>query len=624
MTAVRSGRRPLARVLIALAGGLLSLLTGCGSNTAAPPGTPVLTMSSTNTGFAGYVVLVSAITLAESNGGLVSPVFTPLTIDLARLTDIAEVLGAPGGVPAGTYLSVQITIDYTNASIWANVDGQAKPLAARAPGGAGITSTILKVTFDPAHPLVIKQGVSTRAHVTFDLDAFNTVDLTTSPATVTVQPYALMQPALPDATPLRARGVFVTVEEGDFVINLRPFYDFVSNPSGAMTVKITDKTYFSVENVVYTGGPGLNAMKGLNINTPVAAYGTLDNLSGITPTFNATAVYAGESLEGGLQDHFIGVVAARSGNTLTVHNIQWLPVQVFSNPPPQMLFLPTATVTVGGNTFVTEDGNEAAGASLQSISVGQRVDVAGVSSTNVTTQLTSMNATAGQLRLQSTRAWGVLKSATPNSAVLDLLSLGNFSPASYTFTGTATGGGAVDPALYPVNTGTLDESATAAGTLLAVDGLVAPFGAAPPAFNATAITAGAATQQELVVEWVSGGASAPFSQHDAAGLVVDLSNANLGTVHAIYTGPQSLDLKPPSLPASPLITTTGANQSKLLLAVGNATLGITEFQSAAAFATALNSALNGTNKVYRLAAFGQYNSASNTFVATRIDVALHN
>jgi hypothetical protein len=38
----------------------------------------------------------------------------------------------------------------------------------------------------------------------------------------------------------------------------------------------------------------------------------------------------------------------------------------------------------------------------------------------------------------------------------------------------------------------------------------------------------------------------------------------------------------------------------------------------------LNSALNGTNKVYRLAAFGQYNSASNTFVATRIDVALQN
>ena len=389
MTAVRSGRRPLARVLIALAGGLLSLLAACGGNSVAPPGTPVLTMSSTNTGFAGYVILVSAITLAESNGGLVSPVFTPLTIDLARLTDIGEVLGAPGGVPAGTYLSVSITIDYTNASIWANVNGQPTALAARAPGGAGITSTILKVTFDPAHPLVIKQGVSTRTHVTFDLDAFNTVDLTSSPATVTVQPYALMQPALPDATPLRARGVFVTVQEGNFVINLRPFYDFVSNPSGAMTVKITDKTYFNVENVVYTGGPGLNAMKGLNINTPVAAYGTLDNLSGITPTFNATAVYTGESLEGGLQDHFIGVVAARSGNTLTVHNIQWLPVQVFSNPPPQMLFLPTASITVGSNTLVTEDGTEAAGVSLQSISVGQRVDVAGVSSTNLTTHLTS-------------------------------------------------------------------------------------------------------------------------------------------------------------------------------------------------------------------------------------------
>ena len=141
--------------------------------------------------------------------------------------------------------------------------------------------------------------------------------------------------------------------------------------------------------------------------------------------------------------------------------------------------------------------------------------------------------------------------------MLDLLSLGNFAPQAIRSPAPPPATGAVDPALYPVNTGSIDER-HAAGTLLAADGQVAPFGAAPPAFKATAITAGAATQQELVVEWVSGGATAPFTQHDAAGLVVDLSNANLGTVHAIYTGPQSLDLKPPSLPAS-RSSTTGAN-----------------------------------------------------------------
>jgi len=33
--------------------------------------------------------------------------------------------------------------------------------------------------------------------------------------------------------------------------------------------------------------------------------------------------------------------------------------------------------------------------------------------------------------------------------------------------------------------------------------------------------------------------------------------------------------------------------------------------------------LNGTNKIYRLVAVGQLNAAANTFVASRISVALY-
>ena len=74
-----------------------------------------------------------------------------------------------------------------------------------------------------------------------------------------------------------------------------------------------------------------------------------------------------------------------------------------------------------------------------------------------------------------------------------------------------------------------------------------------------------------------------------------------------------------------LITTTGADQSNLQLSVGNSTLssGVSVFSSATAFASALSSTFNGTNKIYRLVAVGQLNSAANTFVASRISVALH-
>ena len=51
--------------------------------------------------------------------------------------------------------------------------------------------------------------------------------------------------------------------------------------------------------------------------------------------------------------------------------------------------------------------------------------------------------------------------------------------------------------------------------------------------------------------------------------------------------------------------------------------GISVFNSVSGFANAVSSTFNGTNKVYRLVAVGQFNGAANTFVASRISVALH-
>jgi len=268
----------------------------------------------------------------------------------------------------------------------------------------------------------------------------------------------------------------------------------------------------------------------------------------------------------------------------------------------------------------------ASGLTPASISVGQQIDVSGQCSVDSSGNLSLDAATCTvlgtatpcQVRLAPTRIWGTLSSATSGSAVLDVLTFGDFAPAGFNFAGT--GNPAANPAAYAVNTGTLDESSVAAGTLLQVDGLVTPFGAAPPDFTASAIALGSATEQRLVVEWVNGGATAPFSSASSTGLVVDLGNANLGTIHYIRTGPATLPL-----PSGLLITTTGADQSNLQLSIGNSTLssGISVFSGASAFASALSSTFNGTNKIYRLVAVGQFNSAANTFVASRIGVALH-
>jgi len=615
MIVVRSRRSRSLRLPAAVFCVLVALLCACHSNDQTLPGTPVITMGSGNGNsepeFAAYIVTVDDITLTRNDGTLVEPLATPETVDLAKITSLSELVEAPA-VPSGTYLSATLTLDYTSASILVNSDGQAIPVTPEDPSGDVMSSASVTITFDPANPLVINISQSVRVNVDIDLTASNTIDLANS--TVTVQPFLVMSAAPLDATVMRARGLYVTEQSvpSGFIMNMRPFYDLVS-ALGALIVNTNAQTYYNINGVTYTGAAGLAAVGTLMESTALAVYGTLDNLSTITPTFNATAVYGGTSLESELAEYITGTVASRSGNSLDLRG------GTFLTPEGEILYYSDSTVLLDDTTIVSEDGNPVGGLSINSISVGQQINVSGQGALNTSNQLI-VDASGAQVRLQPTQLWGTLNSASATSASLDVVTLGNYNPAGLDFSGTGTVPAA--PAAYVVNTGSLNESALAAGTLLQVDGIVTPFGSAPPDFTATAITPGTSTPQTLVVEWVNGGATAPFSTLSDAGLVVNLSNADLGTTHYIRTGPVNLDLK--ALPASPLITTAGAPAGQLQLAIGSETLatGISVFNSNDSFIAAVNATFNGTSKIYRLVAYGQYNLATNTFVATRIHVAL--
>jgi hypothetical protein len=394
---------------------------------------------------------------------------------------------------------------------------------------------------------------------------------------------------------------------------------------GAVTVTVGPQTYYNINGVTFVGAAGLGVMSGAPISTPIAVYGQLSSLSGITPTFTATTVLVGTSLEDPLQDHIVGVVSARTGDVLTVIHAQYL-VSAYGNADflaGSTSYLLSASVTVGSATTVFEAG--ATGSlSPQSISVGQAVEFGGIGTVDATATTLTLDATAGQARLINTRAWGILSTpAAPNSLSLDLLTLDGIDQTAFNFSGV---GGGVVASSYPVNTGSIDESATPTGTLLAVDGTVTPFGAAPPALNASAITAGAASEQEVVVEWNGDYVANPFSAINDSGLVVDLKNPDLASWHFIYTGPTAIDLT--QLPESPLITTAGADPSQILLSLGTTELvtgissGMSVYSNPVTYIQTLyKSLMSSTDIIYRLVAFGQYNSASNTFVATRINVA---
>jgi hypothetical protein len=264
---------------------------------------------------------------------------------------------------------------------------------------------------------------------------------------------------------------------------------------------------------------------------------------------------------------------------------------------------------------------------LQLISVGQQVELEGLLKVDSagTTSVDASGANAGLVRLTPTTGWGTLTSR-PGNSIVNLLSLGGVEPAALTFTGTGTAT-ATDaaPGAYEVATGAVDVSAITLNTLFRFDGTVTSFGAAPPAFNATAATPDSQTEQVLTVDWTSAGTTGPFLTATSAGLALNL--ANLGSSHHVQRGPlyvqttaNTIDLTNPMV--IPTIVADPNLNIKGQFTIGNpaSTTGLLVFHSYDTYLTQVLATLNGVNKIQKLVAVGKYDATSNVFTADRIDM----
>ena len=603
---------------------LAAALAGCSTNTHISNGTPVVTVNAQATGnFSAFVVGVSLYSLTRSDGYVTYPAgYTAEEFaDLTHQVDVTELLNAVG-VPTGTYKQVVIGVDYSFPIVYLKGQSTAAAVVNTSGNNPGIVYVTVKL--DPSNPLVIGFNKSTPLALDFDVAASTTINAAANK--VVVKPFVEAVTPSNDTEQVRARGLFVAANSGQssFVENLRPFEDNAYSTVGALTVNTNASTYYNVDGKVLVGAAGLAAVATLPSNTPMVAYGTLGDMSTITPAFTATQVYAGTVVSNGAFEHVRGIVSAISGNNLTVLGATYLYYQGYcSTGNLCYTYYPSATVKIGPSTVFAEDNvpppSSGTTVSAQSISVGTQIDAIGLGSS--ASGALTLDATSGLVRLQSTPLWGTLNSGTSSSATLDLLSLGTIGlPASgFTFAGTGSAA-----ASYAVSTAALgaagDQSATPAGTLLRVDGFPASYGAAPPDFNATALTPGSAEPADLIVEWTGSGTTSPFISQDSTSLALNLANADLAEV---VTGPQS-DCLAGATPAcvrlagAPAITISGATQ----FAIGNATNGVSMFSTSSAFSSDLGSTLNGSTSVFRVVAIGSYDAATNTFTAKRVDVAL--
>jgi hypothetical protein len=580
-------------------------------------GTSMVTMTDAKGDFLSYTVNLTSLKLQTAAGASVETMPAVAKVDFAQLVDLTEVISA-GQIPAAEYVSATLTLDYTGANITAD-DGTGaavalKPVDAK---GAALTGPVaVSITLDNANHLLITPGRTGRLAFDFNLAASNTVDLMA--ATVTVSPTLVASVVPSDDKQVRVRGGLVSASTtaNDFVLNVQPFHE-ETKATGQTTVGVSTATTYQVNGMAYVGAAGLAALAALPANTMVAAFGTLEK---DTQTFTAAAVLAGTSLENPAQDEVSGTVIARSANTLTIRRatVRWHGDGDFESDRQDV------TVTVAAGTAVTKEG--AMGAfTIADISVGQHIDAFGMVSTSTGMNGSgskTLDATAGAVRLDVTPAWGVVSSLAAGTVTMKLQSLDGLPASAFNFAGTGTSAATdATAAAYVINTGMLSQAGLTMNAPARVIGLVTPFGKAPPNFTAQTLVNSAGVPQALLIDWTQKGSATAFTGLAATSTSLQLDLAGVGNLHFIQIGPQQVDLT--TLATPPTITPDMAAANAIFAIGHRGKYKIENFNTFAAFVTALVADLTPAATVADLAATGQYDSKANTFTANRIAVLIN-
>ncbi len=585
--------------------------------------------------FASYVVNVDSVSLTDKTGNVYTALGTVEPVDLVKLGNVSELWGT-ATIPDDTYVSATVTLDYTKAAISVMVGGVPQKATIVGPSGAALTgTTTVKVTFDPNHPLVIAPSYATtnavRLALDFNLPASNSISYATSPATVTVNPYMTAAVAPADTKLIRVRGPLInsSADLQTYTIYERPFYDEASN-IGSLTLFNDANTVYTINGTTYVGAAGLSVLAQTSAgSTLTSAYTTFEPTTtpaGGAGKFNTVYVIAGSSLESFYTQNLSGEVIARSGDTLTLRGgTLWGSALslangyfAFENADSQVLLGPGTAVTAEGNATL---GN----LDYRSIAVGQRITAIGtysLPSSGVVT-LDATSPTAGQVRLQSTRAWGQLLAGAAGSASITLQTPRWLAGERVQFRGQRRhdragflGGGLQGRHRHGRPVGHRRGHAAMDRRLHEC------LRQRTARFQGHGRDPGSRGAGESAGHLERFGHDSPFAALSSSALSIDLANTSLASA-VIRIGPESIDLK--SLAASPQVVPTAAAASATFLpsyAEGNAVSGINTFATFATFATGLNSAISATAPVTAFEARGLYDRATNTFTADTVNVVL--
>lgn len=592
--------------------------TSSAASTCSNCGTALVTLTDAPGDFVSYIVNVVSLKLTSADGAVVETLPATTQVDFAQLVDLSELLSA-AQIPAGEYVSAALTLDYSNATIVVNngttgvaiaagniIDGAtSEPLAAPNP-----TQVTLTLNLASNGRLVITPHAVANLALDFNLAASNTIAPSdTDPTTVTVNP-VLTASLVPDTTKqAQVRGGFVSADVGasSFILALHPFYSAGGN-YGQFSVSTTGTTTFEINGAASTGATGLAQLAGLSAGTMISATGTWDTTN---HTFTAASVLAGSSVPGIGRDHVSGVVISRSGDTLTVAGglIQRMNAGGVS-------YARQTTVTVGGGTAVSESGQPGS-FSAADISVGQQVQASGILGSGTGTP--NLDATEGSVQLIPTEVAGTVNATAAGSVTLTLQSIGGFGPSAFDFAGTgASTAGDASAAAYSVALPSA-LSAPQTGAPALFTGFAAPFGTAPPDFDAITVENFSNVAARFQAVWPSG-ESGPFSSLSTAGLTISQTALEASRFDSIRIGFETID---PSTLAGGLQIVPDASATQPFFAIGHqSTWTVDTFTTFGDFEAALSGDLTGSVRVLQVGARGPYAASTGILSADDVEVLL--
>ncbi len=576
-------------------------------------GTLLVGLTDADGDFLNYTVDVVKLTLETANGRRVETLPRSTRIDFTDYVDVTELVSA-ATVPPATYVAGTITLDYADAEVHVEANGQAVEAVVTDADGNPLGETTLEIVLSDRDRLVVVRGRPALLQLDFDLAASHAVDVDAVPATAVAEPFIVAEVLPVDEKEFRARGPLLEVDEqsSSYVVALRPFHDRAGD-FGRVEVNTSSDTEFEIDGRLYVGAEGLATLAAAGRGTPTVAAGTLDVGA---RELHARLVLAGSSVPGAGADAVIGNVIARDGNRLTVRGATVVPSEQRAH------FHDDVVVEIGPETKVFRLGERTETLGIDAVSIGQRVTIRGAlpdtASIDSNAPEILFDATAGAVRLHLTRVSGIVNQAMPGEVEITLHAIDGRRADVFDFTGTGPSPDLdADPTAYQVASGPLATGDPADGRPVVAKGFPTAFGAAPPDFEGRTVIDFSDVRSALGVGWSEQGTAAPFISIGPDGLLLDNYNESIGTRKYVRQGPVLIDLT--GLDAYTLIAPIENGRTLFALKSGDSLRLYTRY---ADFIDDLSVSLDGATVARSMYAHGTYDSATNVFTASKIGVYL--